>query len=148
MRSGILFVAFGGLMTWACMFSLYKKLLPALWANRKGKGAVAEGKIARIRVSKNRFGTTHMPVVRFTTPDGQTIEFIDAIPANQGMYRPGELVTVRYDPVDPERSATLGAGTDVLRSVVIFTGLSVLFIFMAVFGVLLVIGVVKTGGGS
>ena len=141
MRTGIPFVVFGGLMTWLCVHVLYKRLLPTLWANRKG--VEAEGKIVRVRVSKGRFGTNHQPVVKFTTPDGRQVEFIDGVPSQQGLHQPGELVTVRYDPVDPEHSATLGEAGDVLRSVVIFSALSVLFIFMTVFGVLLMIGVVK-----
>ena len=141
MRSGILFVAFGGLMTWVCVYVLGKSLLPKLWASRKG--AVAEGKVVRIRVAKNRYGTTHHPVVKFATPDGEQVEFIDSIPSQQGFHQSGDLVTVRYDPGDPQHSATLGGGGNVLRSVVIFTAVSALFIFMTVFGLLLATGVVK-----
>ena len=53
-------------------------------------------------------------------------------------------MTVRYNPVDPEDSATLGGGVDAMRSVLISVGVLTLFIFVTVFGLLLVIGVVKT----
>jgi len=142
MGLGILAVLFGGFMTWVMGFSLAKKLVPALRATRKG--AEAQGRIVRVKVVKQRYGTRHQPVVRFATPDGRTVEFLDAIPSQQGFHTPGDLVTVRYDPVDPEDSATLGGGTDALRSVMISVGVLTLFVFVTVFGLLLVIGVVKT----
>jgi Protein of unknown function (DUF3592) len=141
MGLGILATLFGGFFTWVFVRSLSRKLLPALRANRRG--AAAEGRIVRIRTTKNRFGTTHIPVVRFTTPDGQKVEFLDAVPSQQGLHQTGELVTVRYDPGAPEDSATLAGGLGVVRSIVIASGVTVMFTFVTVFGVLLMIGVVK-----
>jgi hypothetical protein len=45
-----------------------------------------------------------IPVVRFTLPDGRTVETEARMGAAPGFNRPGAEITVLYDPADPRRA--------------------------------------------
>jgi Protein of unknown function (DUF3592) len=141
MGLGVLFTLFGGFMTWVCGFTLGKGLLPRIGARRKG--IEAEGRVVRFRTTRNGVGTTHIPIVTFTTPDGQKVEFLEGVASAQSYRQPGDLVAVRYDPADPAHSATVAGSGEVARSVAIFGVLTVFCAGMTVFGLLFVFGVLK-----
>jgi len=117
-------------------------LLPTLRARRNG--AEAEGRVVRIRSSRNGVGTTHIPVVTFTALDGQKVEFLDGVASAQRFRQPGDVVAVRYNPADPAHSATIAEGGDVVRSVMISAGMFVFSGLLLLYGLLLIAGVLKT----
>ena len=55
-------------------------------------------------LSAGGMGLTQAPVVRFTTPAGQQVEFTPSAQTNNTSFVPGRPVTVHYDPADPHKA--------------------------------------------
>ena len=86
--------AFGGVVMMAV----------AIYSTVSTRAFVARAHRASGEVTRLNAGGSH-PEVRFTTDDGQTVEY----PQNGmiGGYRPGDHVTVLYDPLAPTMDPTV-----------------------------------------
>ena len=69
-------------------------------------------------------GTVAYPVVRYRTTDGREVVFRSDLGSQPSPWRPGQPVTVLYDPTDPQQARIETAA----RS----TGLPALFVVLAV----------------
>ncbi|NEX23553.1 DUF3592 domain-containing protein [Thiorhodococcus mannitoliphagus] len=72
----------------------------------------AEGVVQELILSRSGSGTdrstTYRPRVKFTTADGQRIDFVGKVGSNPPSYRPDERVTVLYLPDNPYRASISG----------------------------------------
>jgi uncharacterized protein DUF3592 len=68
-------------------------------------GSVTE--LLRVRDSDNT-GYLFVPVVRFQTVEGRTVEFQSSLRSNPPAYRAGQSVSVLYDPDEPRSAAIRG----------------------------------------
>jgi Protein of unknown function (DUF3592) len=75
---------------------------------------------------------TFHPVVRFTTAEGRTVEFVSSSGRSPAPWSVGDRVEVLYDPDDP-KDAELSGFFDLWLFPIAFTGVGVGFI--AAFGV-------------
>jgi Protein of unknown function (DUF3592) len=75
---------------------------------RTAPGVITGLRATRTRGSAGEPGSQRAcyPTVRFITAAGQEVEAESRLPANPPPGRPGQQVTVRYDPADPRRFAT------------------------------------------
>jgi hypothetical protein len=71
------------------------------------------------------------PIVRFTTPAGEMIQFTSQVSSSPRAYRVGDSVDVLYDPQTPQNAEISGAG----YGSILMKGIAGLF--LAVMGVLL-----------
>ncbi|WP_169984425.1 DUF3592 domain-containing protein [Microbispora sp. H10836] len=72
------------------------------------------GLVVGLRASRSDDGTVYYPTIRFTTMYGQQVEAETAYGSNPPPARPGEEVTVLYDPAKPTRiriDSAAGSGT-------------------------------------
>ncbi|NEE01254.1 DUF3592 domain-containing protein [Phytoactinopolyspora halotolerans] len=74
------------------------------------------------------------PIVEFTTVDGRTVRARSRVSSNTSVAVPGRVMTVYYDPDDPEDVAIVGHGRGVLR---VFALIGVLLLITT--GLLLVV---------
>ncbi|MEV0970696.1 DUF3592 domain-containing protein [Microtetraspora glauca] len=63
----------------------------------------APGHVVGLRRSDSGDGPTFYPIVRFMTAYGQEVETQSRFGSNPPAARPGQTVTVMYDPADPRR---------------------------------------------
>ncbi|MEU7913815.1 DUF3592 domain-containing protein [Microbispora bryophytorum] len=61
------------------------------------------GLVVGLRASRSDDGTSYYPTIRFTTVYGQQVEAETTYGSNPPPARPGEEVTVLYDPARPTR---------------------------------------------
>ncbi|GIH48444.1 Protein of unknown function [Microbispora rosea] len=89
----------------------------------------ARGLVVGLRASRSDDGTSYYPTIRFTTVYGQQVEAETTFGSNPPPARPGEEVTVLYDPARPTRiridsaagSGTLLGGIFLAVGIVLFT---------------------------
>jgi Protein of unknown function (DUF3592) len=106
-------------------------LLVREYQRSRRRTASAEGKVLRVRWEWRRRGWVAMPDIEFLDSHGQRIEFRSRTGASWNPWPEGSSVRVFYDPEDPTNAAikpTLGM---VLLSVVVFSGLIVVFWMLA-----------------
>lgn len=86
---GLLFLAVGAFTAWrAFTFT--------------DSSAKAAGTVVELRLSRSGSSSSgHAPVVRFTTNEGRTVEFVSSVSSKPPAYKIGEEVEVLYDPKDP-----------------------------------------------
>ncbi len=70
--------------------------------------SIAEGEVLELIASRSDDSYTYRPRVRFTTADGQTIEFVASSGSNPPAYDVGERVRVYYDAQTPQRAMVDG----------------------------------------
>ncbi|MFF4776862.1 DUF3592 domain-containing protein [Microtetraspora fusca] len=63
----------------------------------------AQGHVVGLRRSDSSDGVVFYPIVRFATAYGQPVEAESRFGSNPPSARPGQTVTVMYDPADPRR---------------------------------------------
>jgi hypothetical protein len=73
-------------------------------------GEHAPGTVAGLQAESDADSPTYHPVVRFSTPDGPSIEFKDRVGTDPPSYRAGDPVTVLYDPESPRDTAMIDRG--------------------------------------
>ena len=78
-------------------------------------------------------GLVWIPVVRFQTPDGRTVDAEAGGGTNVKQWEPGQSLDVSYDPANPADVRVPGSGGGLIQAV--FIGIGVLF---ALLGLLLV----------
>ena len=77
-------------------------------------------------------GLIWIPVVRFETPDGRTVDAEAGGGTNVKQWEPGQSLDVSYDPANPADVRVPGSGGGLIQAV--FIGIGVLF---ALLGLLL-----------
>jgi hypothetical protein len=102
------FVLIGGAMV---AFSIRGRRARERW---EASASSTQGEVTELRwQSLGRPGDTTLlafPIVRFSLPDGRTVETQSTFGTNPPAAKPGAQVTVLYDPADPTH-ASLPAGT-------------------------------------
>jgi hypothetical protein len=100
--------------------------------NLETQGMEAPGVVVALDESSGSDGSTYAPVVRFSTSNGQRVEFTTSYYSSPPDYEVGESVTVIYRPEQPEKAVIKGDGQ--------------LFhiIFMLVGGVVVAVGLFST----
>jgi len=78
-------------------------------------------------------GLIWIPVVRFETPEGRTVDAEAGGGTNVKQWEPGQSLDVSYDPANPADVRVPGSGGGLIQGV--FIGIGVLF---ALLGLLLV----------
>lgn len=68
-----------------------------------------EGEVIEMIRSRSGESYTYKPVVEFTAPSGEQIEFASSSSSNPPSYAVGELVDVLYDPDDPHNALIAGS---------------------------------------
>lgn len=69
----------------------------------------AEGEVIEMIRSRSDDSYTYKPVVEFTAPNGERVEFASSTSSNPPAYDVGEIVDVLYDPDDPHDARIDGA---------------------------------------
>ena len=98
--------------------------------------ARATGTVTEMRsraVGRTGGGMVWIPVVRFQTDDGRTIDAEAGGGTNVKQWEPGQSLDVSYDPANPADVRVPGSGGGLIQAV--FIGIGVLF---ALLGLLLV----------
>lgn len=86
------------------------------------EGVRTEGRVVRLVYTNGRSAS---PVVEFETESGQTQTYVSGTSSSPPAYRPGESVTLWYDPARPDRVVMAGLDRWLLPG--IFGGFFVLF---------------------
>lgn len=111
------FILIGGAMV---AFALRAKRARASW---EATASRAPGEVTDLRwQSVGQAGDRTplaFPVLRFSLPDGRTVETQSTWGTNPPPAKPGAQVTVLYDPADPTRASVPAGGTASLVSWVI-----------------------------
>lgn len=101
---GLLFNALGAFALLVASFS---------WLRARrliAESAVATGEVVALNERRGR-RVMYAPVVRFTSPDGRSLEFTDEISRNRPGYRVGDRVRIMYlrrDPTDVRIASRYG----------------------------------------
>ncbi len=94
----------------------------------------AQGNVVGLRRSSSSEGDVFYSIVRFTTAYGQAVEAETRFASNPPPARPGQTVTVMYDPSDPHRmriDTPLGRGS-LLGGIFLGVGLVLLLVGVGV----------------
>lgn len=68
-------------------------------------GTATQGRVVDLSPRATQTGTGYVPVVEFTTPDGQAHRFTDEqLKSNPPRFTVGQVVAVKYDPDQPDRA--------------------------------------------
>jgi hypothetical protein len=67
-------------------------------------------------------GVIWVPVVRFTTADGRTVEAETSSGTNRKRHRPGQAIEVLYDPAKPTDVRVPGSGASIVHVAFIALG--------------------------
>lgn len=73
-------------------------------------GLETPGVVIELRENYDEDGVTYTPKVQFITMEGVSIEFYSSYASNPPSYQIGELVTVVYQPRNPEDAIIKGEG--------------------------------------
>lgn len=121
---------------------VFTRAVPMIKLVRGGQQAV--GTVLRLQVPMAKGFRTPRPYIEFAGPDGHRVRYQDVF-ANKGTEQPGDRVTVRFDPADPQRATIRGLRTalNYLLGIVIF---AVLFAAIAAAGLLVLLGVIPVNG--
>jgi hypothetical protein len=76
----------------------------------KSAGERTQGTVLFLELKTTLHGSTYYPVVRFSTPEGASVEFRDAMGSSPPAYREGDPVNVLYFRNLPEGTATIDRG--------------------------------------
>ena len=85
-------------------------------------------------------GIVWLPVVRFQTADGRSVDAEAGGGTNVKRWEPGQQIEVSYDPANPSDVRVPGSGGGLIRGV--FLGIGILF---AVLGLLLIAAAIAIG---
>jgi hypothetical protein len=105
--------------------------------------ARATGTVTEMRsraVGRTRGGMVWVPVVRFQTDDGRTVDAEAGGGTNVKRWEPGQPIEVSYDPANPADVRVPGSGGAMIQGV--FLGIGILF---GVLGLLMVAAAVAVG---
>ncbi|MEM8603584.1 MAG: DUF3592 domain-containing protein, partial [Cyanobacteria bacterium P01_H01_bin.121] len=64
----------------------------------------AEGTVIELIRSRSNDSTTYRPIVQFTSPSGEPIEFVSSVGSNPPRYKPGQTVAILYNPENPQNA--------------------------------------------
>lgn len=138
-----------GLLLFGYLFVLsiktfFRKLVPVLRAMRRGAQAdgVIHGITTQVVGSGNSEHRLKRPIVTFTDSRGLKVKYTETM-TRPGSGMTGEHVTVRYDPSNPEHTATIATWTDMRRQLVLGGVVFLVLIFMCATAVLLITGTWK-----
>jgi hypothetical protein len=95
--------------------------------------ARASGTVVDVRsrsVGRTGGGLIWVPVVRFQTADGRSVDAESASGTNVKRWEPGQAIEVTYDPANPSEIRLPGSGRDLLPGV--FLGIGTLFAVLGV----------------
>ena len=106
-------------------------LIGAFWSFNSAKtfianGIVVSGEVLDLTLNTSGESATYVPIVEFTTRDGQTIEYISSVGSNPPGYEINEQVEIIYDPTSPY-NAKINAFWDLWFGVFIFGFMGVIF---------------------
>lgn len=87
--------------------------------------------LERRRSSQSNGGSSHTyyPVVKFTAPDGEPIQFEGQVGSRPPAFRVGQRVAVLYNPEEPQ-SARIRSWGELWFAATIFSGLGGLFVLI------------------
>lgn len=68
----------------------------------------AQGTVVELKASRSGNSTTYRPVVKFTSQNGQAIEFVSSIGSHPPGYSEGQKVDVFFLPADPRNAKISG----------------------------------------
>jgi hypothetical protein len=91
------------------LIALGVNLSAKLW-NLQTHGVSADGHVVSLQRSSSGRSSSYYPVVDCVVLGGETIRFRDHIGSNPALYRPGDLVRVRYLASSPTSSAIIDRG--------------------------------------
>ena len=133
---------FFGVVSASLVRSVFTKAVPLVRLVRNGQQA--EGTVLRLQVPMQQGYRTPRPFIEFVGPDGDRVRYQDVF-ANKGTEKPGDRVSVRFDPGDPRRATIRGMRTalNYLLGIAIF---AVIFAACAVAGLLVLLGVIPVSG--
>jgi len=80
-----------------------------LW-NLQTHGVSADGHVVSLQLSSSAHSSSYYPIVDFVVLGGETVRFRDRIGSNPALYRPGDLVRVRYLASSPTSTAIIDRG--------------------------------------
>lgn len=86
-------------------------------------------------------GVIWVPVVKFTTADGRTVEAETSGGSNVKRYKPGQPIEVLYDPANPADARVPDWGTNIIQGVFIAMG----GVFVVIGLAIVAIGVAASG---
>jgi len=138
---GVLALLAGGLCTVVCVKALTRRYRPAVRALRHGTRTegVVSGIEARMAGSGSAARQVNRPVITFTDSKGTKVKYTETM-TRLGSGKVGEHFTVRYDPTDPQQTATAATWADLRLQFVIGGCVVLLFAAVAVVGVLIIAG--------
>ncbi len=137
---GLIFI--GGLFAYGITRGIRSRVLPVVRVVRRGRAAAAT--VVELKMpSKPGYRTTR-PILQFAVPDGRQVRFQDLNAQNCGKQS-GDQVTVHYDPVDPEGTATMLGKGDALRFLRTATLSGLVPVGLMIVGLLILIGVIPFG---
>lgn len=113
-----------------------RRVIPTVRIARIGQQT--EGKVIRTEMLKG--GRYPFPVVQFIGSDGHRVHYLDR-GSYRGLQQTGDTVVVRYDPKNPQGSATILEPQAAWRQLLSVTIGFMVFGAIAIVGVLLIIGV-------
>jgi hypothetical protein len=139
-----LFVGYGlfilsGVYSGALIRGVFTKAIPLIRLVRDGQQA--KGKVVRLQLPIQKGYRTPRPVIEFIGQDGQHVRYQD-LHADKGLEKPGDVVTVRYDPANPKEMATIrgmSMARSYLRGILI---MAAIFAGIAVIGLLILLNVI------
>jgi len=102
------------------------------------RGLVVDELISNASTTSGHLTSTHYPIVRFGTADGDTVVFKGHLGSYPPKYFKGQAVTVRYRPENPQK-ARINDDTGLLILTAIFSGMGGLFLLIGLilFGIIL-----------
>lgn len=107
----------------------YRNTSNFIEAAGRAQGQVME--LQSVRSSRSNSSPTWRPLVRFTAPSGEIVEFLPSSSSNPPAYSAGERVGVFFDPADPG-DARLDGFFDLWGGAVIMGGLGIVFLGVGV----------------
>jgi hypothetical protein len=136
------FILMFGLICGALVGAVFTKAIPLMRLVRSGQ--VATGKVLRLQVPMQKGYRTPRPFVEFIGPDGHHVRYQDLF-ADKGVEKPGDSVTVRYDPANPQERATIRGMRSAVRYMTSYLVGAVIFAGLAVIGLLILLDVIPFG---
>jgi hypothetical protein len=145
-----LFVGYGfilmfGLISAALVGAVFTKAVPLMRLVRSGREAT--GKVLRLQLPMQKGYRTPRPFIEFAGPDGHPVHYQDLF-ADKGIEKPGDTVTVRYDPESPQERATIRGMRSAVRYLISYLIGAVIFAGLASIGLLILLGVIPFGTTS
>lgn len=143
---GIASMLIGGALFPLLVRSLFRSTLPQF---RAARGRVtAEGVVTGMKVQQITSGGPYssrkvdvrFAHLHFTTADGRQVRYLQHLEMGQAC-RKGDILTVHYDPLNPENSATTESPYDVTTALMVKTGAALFFALFFVGGLLFALGV-------